>query len=87
MYAFVWRVGAPTQVEERLLGHSARYCLESTNKGGGKWEQRAQGERKQTVFFSFLCFWGNVCEAGVACGCMQGQNWCTVRGMHAGMHS
>ena len=54
------------QVEERLLGHGARYCLDSTSKKGGKWKQRAQGDRqrKQIVFFTFLCvFWGNVCEA------------------------
>ena len=74
------------QVEERLLGHGARYCLDSTGKKGGKWKQRAQGDRqrKQIVFFPFFCVFGGMCaRRGVACGCMQGQNWCTVRGMHA----
>ena len=56
------------QVEERLLGHGARYCLESASKKGGKWKQRAQGDRqrKQVVFFLFFVFLGE---------CVRGEGW------------
>ena len=68
--------------------HATAWTAQARKEENGSRGHKGTGSASRLFFFLFcVCFGGRCARRGVACGCMQGQNWCTVRGMHACMHA